>query len=104
VVANLDRARHALFGGAAVGVPEASADVAGPCGHHTLYAARPDQLVEQDVGDRPDQREVAPLLADDLVAGGEGNQRLERAADRYGVAVADVASDRVGHGEELGGH
>src|SRR5262245_15604665 len=39
--------------------------------------------VEQDVGDRPDQLEVAPPLADDLVAGGEGDDGLERGAHAH---------------------
>src|SRR6185312_9003383 len=91
VIHDLDGMGLSLLGGAAVVVAQALADVADPGGDDTAHAAGADQLVEEDVGDRADQREVAAALADDLVAGGEGNQRLQRQAERYAGAVWHVA-------------
>ena len=93
VIADLDPARLALLEGAAVAVTEAGGDVPDPRRLDARDAARADELVKEDVGDGTDEREVALALADELVREREWDRRLERAADRDGHAVADVARD-----------
>jgi hypothetical protein len=63
-------------------VRETGRDVADPGRRHAADAAGADQLVERDVGDRPDELELAPLLPDELVGEREWDRRLERAAER----------------------
>src|SRR5204863_7312260 len=58
-------------------------------------ASRADELVEEDVGDRTDEGEVTPLLADQLMCERERNCWLERAPDRDGHAVARMPLDRL---------
>jgi hypothetical protein len=65
-------------------VREAGRHVADPRRAHASRAGRADELIEGDVGDGPDELELAPPLADQLVREGEGDRRLERAAERDG--------------------
>jgi hypothetical protein len=58
-------------------------------------------LVERDVGDRTDELEVTPPLADELVREGERDRRLERAAQRDGGAVRNEARDGLGQADAL---
>jgi len=74
-------------------VTETRRDVPHPCRLDARDAARANELVEEDVGDGTDEREVALALADELVRERERDRRLERAADSDGQAVADVARD-----------
>src|SRR5207253_1702707 len=62
VVVDLQRPRHALFGGPAVVVAEALGDVADPGRDDAGDAAGADHLVEEAVRDGTDQRQVAPAL------------------------------------------
>ncbi len=93
----------ALLRRASVVMAEPRADVADPRRDHPPRRARADQLVEQHVRDRPDQREVALALADDLVAGRERDGRLEGRADADRRAVWHHTRDRVPQRDELGG-
>ena len=72
--------RNLVFDRAPVVVAEAGADVADPGCGDSPHAAGPDELIEQDVRDGSDQLQVTTLLADQLVRGGERDQRLERRA------------------------
>ena len=60
----------------------------------------PDHLVVDDVGGEPAQGQVAPPLADHLVAGRERDQ-VGEALDGQGVAVAHQLGDGVAHGRDL---
>jgi hypothetical protein len=82
-------------------VREAGGDVPHPGRVHAAHAARADELIEEDVGDRSDERELAPALADELVREGEGDRRLERAADGDGRPVRDEARDGLLQGRAL---
>src|SRR6185312_15842207 len=62
--------------------------------------ARRDHLVVDQVRREPGEGQVAPALADDLVAGGEADEMGE-ALDRDGVAVADEVGDGVAHRGDL---
>ena len=50
-----------LFARAAIVVSETRADVADPGGRYLAHAAGADQLIEQHVGDRPDEFEAGPV-------------------------------------------
>ena len=52
-------------------------------------------------GRQPGEGQVAPALADDLVAGREPDE-VGESLDRDRVAVADELGDRVAHGRDLG--
>jgi len=94
-----------LFRGTPVVVAEAGAYVAHPRRDDSADAATADELVEEDVRDGADQGEPAPALADQLVAGRERDQRLQRRAQADRGAVGDEAGDGIPHGHELGpGH
>jgi hypothetical protein len=82
-------------------VREPGRDVADPRGRDAPDAAGPDQLIERDVGDRPDELELAPLLPDQLVRERERDRRLERAAERDGGAVGNEARDGVRQADAL---
>jgi hypothetical protein len=101
VVAHLDAPRNPLLRRAAVRVRESGRDVADPRRGDLADAAGADQLIERDIGDRPDQPEVAPALADELVREREGDGRLEGAPQRNRRAVGDEARDRLGQADAL---
>jgi len=82
-------------------VREAGRHVADPRGGDAAHAARADELIERDVGDRPDEVEVAPSLADELVRERERDRRLERASERDGRAVGGEACDRFREADAL---
>ena len=65
-----------------------------PGGHH---------LVVDQVRRQPRQGQVAPPLADHLVAGREADQ-VGEALDRQRVAVVDVGGHRLAQRDDLGGH
>src|SRR5437016_5632246 len=58
------------------GEPRLAASNARPRSCNPFDASRPHQLVEENIRNRSDQGQVAPLLADDFMAGRKGNQRL----------------------------
>src|SRR2546428_5861094 len=102
VVLDGDPPRDPLLRRAAVAVREPGGHVADPRRHDLRYAPRADELVEEDVRDRADEREVAPTLTDQLVTGTEWDRRLERATHRDGRTVGHEARDRLAHGHDLG--
>jgi hypothetical protein len=82
-------------------VKRADAGVASPRERELARAAGADQLVVDDVRRHPDEREVAPALTDQLVAGRVRNQ-VREAFERDDVAVAHELRDRLAQGNELG--
>ncbi len=98
VLFELQRPRLAVLAGASKIVAEAGADVTHPGSADLAHTAGADQLIEQHVRDRADQLEVSAPLADQLVAGGERNERFERHAHGHASAVWNVSLDGLGHG------
>ena len=80
----------------------ADARVAQPAEDELARDAGGDHLVVDQVGRQPAQRQVAPPLADDLVAGGKADE-VREALDRDRVAVAHELGDRVAHRRDLRG-
>jgi hypothetical protein len=80
---------------------ESRRDVADPRGRHAPNAARADELIERDVGDRTDELEVAPALADQLVREGERDRWFEGAPQRDRRAVGDEARDGLREADAL---
>ena len=72
-----DGAWDTLLGGAPVAVRQSLADVAHPGGTDLFDAARPDQLVKEDIGNWADQVQVLSSLADDLVSCREWDERFQ---------------------------
>jgi hypothetical protein len=63
--------------GPAIVVAEPGGDIAHPGRLDATNAAGADELIEEDVRDGADQGEAAPSLANELVAGLEGDESLE---------------------------
>ena len=75
VLLDLERARPAVLDRVAEAVQRADAGIAAPREDVSLRAQPDaDQLVVDDVGRHPDEVQVTPPLADDLVAGGERDE------------------------------
>src|SRR5262249_45244149 len=101
VVLDLERPRDPLLERPAEAVARAVLDVADPGRHHPAGAAGRDELVEADVGDGADEREVAAALADQLVGGGEGNEALQRGAQGHDTPIRDVPAHRLDQRQDL---
>ena len=99
VLLELERRRPAVLDRVAEPVQRADAGVAAPREDELPGAAHPDQLVVDDVGRHPDERQVAPPLADQLVPGRVRDQ-VREALERDGVAVADELGDRLGERDD----
>src|SRR6185437_9739056 len=69
-------------------VQRAHARVPGVGEDELAGGADADQLVVEDVGRHPDQLQITPLLADQLVARGEGNQ-VREPLQGDGISVTD---------------
>ena len=82
-------------------VQRADARVAAPGEDQLARAAGADQLVVDDVGGHPHQRQIALALADDLLPGGDRDQ-VGEALQRDGVPVMDQIGDGIGEGSDLG--
>jgi hypothetical protein len=82
-------------------VRETRGDVAHPRRGHAPHAARADELIERDVGDRPDELELAPALADQLVRERERDRWLEGAPERDRRAVRNEARDGLREADAL---
>jgi hypothetical protein len=80
---------------------ETRGNIADPGCDDLFYATSADQLIELHIGYRRDQGEVFFLLPYNLVAGGEWNQRFQRASHGDGVAVVDVLRDSVMESSKL---
>jgi hypothetical protein len=82
-------------------VREASRDVADPRRGHAPNASRADELIERDIGDRTDELEFAPALADQLVRERERDRWFESAPKRDRRAVRDEARDGLREADAL---
>ena len=82
------------------GVQATDARIAEPAEDELGGHAGADHLVVDDVRGHARQRQVALLLADDLVAGREADE-VREALDGHGVAVAHELRDGVVHGGDL---
>jgi hypothetical protein len=101
VLDELERRGPAALDRVAEAVQRADAGVAAPREDQPAGAAGADQLVVDDVGRQPRQRQVAPALADDLVRGGNGNE-VGEALEGHGVAVVHQLGDGVREGGDGG--
>ena len=84
-------------------VEPAHARVAEPREDQLPRDAARDHLVVDDVGRHAAQGQVAPALADDLVAGRERDE-VREPLDGDAVAIPDELRDRVAHGRDLARH
>ena len=75
----------------------ADARIAAPGERELARAARADQLVVDEVGRHAHEMQVAPALADQLVAGRERDE-VREALEREAGAVGDVLRDRSASG------
>ena len=75
--------------------------VADPRRSHAPNAARADELIERDVGDRTDELELAPALADQLMRERERDRWFESAPERDRRAVRDEARDGLREADAL---
>jgi hypothetical protein len=82
-------------------VREAGRNVADPRRGHAPHAPGADELIERDVGDRPDELEPAPALADQLVRERERDGWLESAPERDRNAIGDEARDGLREADAL---
>ena len=80
---------------------ESGRDVADPRRGHAPNAARADELIERDVGDRTDELELAPALADQLMRERERDRWFEGAPERDRRAVRDEARDGLREADAL---
>ena len=97
VLLELERRGPAALDRVAEAVEAADARVAAPGEDEAAGAAHADHLVVDHVGRHPHEREIAPPLTDDLVAGRERN-KVRESLQRDGVAVADELGDPVSSG------
>jgi len=77
-------------------------DVADPRRGHAPDATRADELIERDVGDRTDELELAPALADQLMRERERDRWFESAPESDRRAVWDEARDGLREADALG--
>jgi len=82
-------------------VREPGRDVADPRRRDAPNAPRADELIERDVGDRTDELEVAPALADQLVRERERDRWFEGAPQRDRRAVWNEARDGLREADAL---
>ena len=101
VILDRERARNASLERPTEGVGGTVLNVADPGGHDVADTAGGDQLIEADVGDRPDEGQVAAALSDQLVGGGERDEALERRPERDAGAVGHMAPHRLRHRHDL---
>ena len=74
VLVQLQGKRPAVLDGVAETMQGSDPGVAAPGEDQSAHASHADHLVEEQVRRQPDQGQVLPALADDLLAGGEGDQ------------------------------
>jgi hypothetical protein len=82
-------------------VRESGRDVTDPRCRHAPNASRADELIERDVRDRPDELELAPALADQLMRERERDRWFESAPERDRRAVRDEARDGLREADAL---
>ena len=101
MVFHFDGVRDAVLHRSTVVVAEPGRDIADPRGLDAADAARGHEHVEEDVRDGADQRQVAPALANQLVARGEGDEGFQRRAHADRGAVGHEARHRFAHRDDL---
>ena len=74
---NRERARPAILHGVAHAVERADAGIAAPREDQPVDRTHADQLVVDQIGGHPADGQVPAALADDLMAGGEGDEMGE---------------------------
>ena len=95
------RMRPAVLDRVAHPVQRADAGIAAPGEDQLVDGAHADQLVVDQVRRHAADGQVLAALADDLMAGGEGDE-VGEALHRDGIAVAEIGLDRVVQGQEFG--
>ena len=95
VLLQLERRRPAVLDCVAQTVQRADPRVTRPAEHELPGCAHPDQLVVDDIGRHPHERQVAQALPDQLVPGGVRDQ-VREALERDGVSVVHELAHRVG--------
>ena len=83
-------------------IAETRRNVSDPRGHDARNAARADHLVEKNIGDGSDEREIAAALANHFVPGGKRNHLLELRAEQHHRAGRNMARDGVVQGHQFG--
>src|SRR3972149_8843370 len=101
MIDDLDRARNSLLDGSSKVVAGAGGYVSDPRGDDGPRAPRPDEDVEKHVRNRSDERQVAPLLANELVPRGEGHESFEPRAHHHRASVRHVARKRLAKRDKL---
>jgi hypothetical protein len=90
---DFQRPRPSMLDRVAQPMQRADTGIAAPGEDQLVRASHPDELIVDKVGGHPHQGQIAPALADDLVAGGRGNQMSE-SLQRDDVAVVHEFADR----------
>ena len=103
VLLDLQRSRPAVLDRVAEAVQRADAGVAAPREDQLAHAPGADHLVVDDVRRHPHDGEVAPALADDLLAGGDGDE-VGEPFEGERVAVVDQLGDRRLRASVIVGH
>jgi hypothetical protein len=96
-----DRRRPAVLVGIAETMQRAHARIAHPGEDELVGATHADELVVDQVGRHPDQREAPAALADDLMPGCERDQ-VGEPLHGHGVAIPDGRFHGLGEGKETG--
>jgi len=104
MVVHLEWRGNALLARAPVAVAETFGHVAHPRRGDPPDAACADELIEQSIGDRSDERQIAAPLPDQLVAGRERDQGLQRRTHGHRGAVGDESLDGLRHRHHLAAH
>ena len=102
VLLELERPGPAVLDRVAEAVQAPNAGIPAPGEHEAARTAHPDHLVVDDVGGQPDEREVAPSLPDDLLAG-RCRDQVREPLQRDRVTVLDEIRDRVPERGDLHG-
>ena len=100
VLLELDRPRPAVLDRVAEAMQRAHARVAAVGEHQLARRADPEHLVVEQVRRHPDQLQLAPPLAQHLVAGGERDQ-VREALQRHRIAVVHELGDGLAEREDL---
>ena len=94
VLFDFERVRPIVLDRIPQAVQWADAGISAPGEHQLARASAADHLVVEQVRGHADQGQIAALLADNLVTGGERNQ-VGEAFERHRVAVVDEFGDGI---------
>src|SRR3990172_10899733 len=101
MIDDLDRARNSLLDGSSKVVAGAGGYVSDPSGDDRPRTSGSDEDIEEHVRDRSNQRELAALLANELVPRGEGHESFEPRAHHHRASVRHVARKRLAKRDKL---